>query len=118
MSEARALRVAHQIQREVAQLITTGKLKDDRIGFVTITGVDVSSDLMEAKIWYAVHGTDEEKGATAEAFKALTGRVRSHIGKVMRIRHAPSVTFLVDEAIDRGARIDALLKEVRDREGW
>lgn len=118
MSEARAVRVAHQIQREVAQLITTGKLKDDRIGFVTITGVDVSSDLMEAKIWYAVHGTDGEKEATADAFESLKGRVRSHIGKVMRIRHAPSLTFLVDDSIDRGARIETLLKEVRDREGW
>lgn len=118
MSESRAVRVAHQIQREVAQLITEGKLKDDRIGFVTITGVDVSSDLTEAKIWYAVHGSDEEKAATAEAFKELKGRVRSHIGKVMRIRHAPSLTFLVDESIDRGARIEELLKEVREREGW
>lgn len=118
MSESRAVRVAHQIQREIAQLLTSGKLKDDRIGFVTITGVDVSSDLSEAKVWYAVHGTDEDKKSTAEAFKDLAGQVRSHIGKVMRIRHAPSLRFLVDEAIDRGARIEELLKDVREKEGW
>ena len=118
MSEARAVRVAEQIQREIAQLLSAGKLKDDRIGFVTITGVDVTSDLQEAKVWYAVHGSDEEKQATADAFRDLTGRIRSHIGKVMRIRHAPSLKFLVDESIDRGERIEKLLKDVRDREGW
>lgn len=118
MSESRAVRVAEQIQREVAGLLTAGKLKDDRIGFVTITGVDVTPDLMEAKIWYAVHGSDEEKAATADAFKDAAGKVRSHIGKVMRIRHAPSIRFLVDESIDRGERIEKLLKDVREREGW
>lgn len=118
MSGTRANRVADQIQREVAQLITSGALKDDRIGFVTITGVEVTSDLREAKVWFVVHGTDAEQAKSAEALADNAPRMRSHIGRVMRIRHAPELRFVRDTSIDEGMKIERLLKEVRDKEGW
>lgn len=118
MSESRAVRVAQEIQREIAQLITTGKLKDDRIGFVTITGVRVTPDLREATVYFIVHGSEAEQKESALALDENAGKLRSHIGKVMRIRHAPALTFKPDSSIDEGMKIERLLKEVREKEGW
>jgi len=118
MSEARATRVGDQMQREIASILATGKLKDDRIGFVTITAVKVTSDLREAKVYYVAHGSDEEKKASAEALAENAGRLRSHIGRVMKIHHAPMLRFVFDASIEEGAKIERLLKEVRDKEGW
>lgn len=118
MSEARRARVADQIQREIASLLSTGQLKDDRIGFVTITGVKVTDDLKEAKVWYVAHGTEAEQRAAAEALAGHAGKLRSHLGRVMRIRHAPALRFVHDASIEEGAKIDRLLKEVREKEGW
>lgn len=118
MSESRAVRVGEEIQREIARLLSTGRLKDDRIGFVTITGVRVTSDLREATVFFVVHGTEGEQKASAQALVENAGRLRSHLGKVMRIRHAPELRFKPDVSIDEGMKIERLLKEVREKEGW
>lgn len=118
MSELRAARVADQIQREIAVVLTSGQLKDERLGFVTITGVKVTSDLREAKVYFVAHGSAEEQKETAEALGANAGRLRSHIGKVMRIRHAPELRFVADTSIEEGDKIERLLREVREKEGW
>jgi ribosome-binding factor A len=117
MSEARARRVADQIQREIATLVTNGSLKDDRIGFVTITGVEVTPDLREARVWFVAHGSDAQQAESAAALQENRGRLRSHIGREMKIRHAPELTFSRDKSIDEGMKIEGLLKEIRDKEG-
>ena len=118
MAETRTRRVADEIQREIASLLATGRIKDPRIGFVTITGVEVTTDLKEAKVFYVVHGSPEEIKESSRALSDQAGRLRSHIGKVMRIRHAPELRFVHDKSIEEGAKIDALLQEVRRKEGW
>ena len=118
MSETRRSRVADQIQREIASLLSTGQVKDDRIGFVTITGVKVTDDMKEAKVYYVAHGSEAEQASADEALKENAGKLRSHIGKVMKIRHAPLLRFVQDTAIEEGSKIDRLLKEVRAKEGW
>lgn len=118
MSEGRSARVGGQIQREIASLLSTGALKDDRIGFVTITGVEVTSDLREAKVYFVAHGTEAETKECARALGDNAGKMRSHIGKVLHIRHAPSLRFLLDRSVEEGAKIDRLLQEVRRKEGW
>lgn len=118
MSEARATRVGDQIQREIATLLLSGQLKDERIGFVTITAVKVTPDLKEAKIYFTAHGTDAEQAESAAGLASCAGRVRSFIGKMMKIRHAPTVEFVHDVSIEEGAKIERLLKEVREKEGW
>lgn len=118
MSDSRAVRVGEEIQREIARMLSTGRLKDDRIGFVTITGVRVNSDLRQAKVYFVVHGAEDEQRQTAEALQEHAGRLRSHIGKVMRIRRAPELTFTPDASIDEGMKIERLLQEVREKEGW
>ena len=118
MSETRMARVGDQIQREIATLLSTGAVKDDRIGFVTITAVKVTEDLKEAKVFFTAHGTEAEQKSSAEALIAHAGQFRSHIGKEMKIRHAPVLRFVHDASIEEGAKIERLLKEVRDKEGW
>lgn len=118
MSEARATRVGDQIQREIAQMLSTGQIKDPRIGFVTITAVKVTSDLKEAKVYFTTHGSETEQKETAEALADNAGKLRSHIGKAMRIRHAPTIQFVFDKSIEEGAKIERLLSEVRKKEGW
>lgn len=118
MSETRTARVGDQIQREIASLLTTGALKDDRIGFVTITGVKVTEDITEAKVYYVSHGTDAEQMAVSQALAENAGRIRSLVAKAMRLRHMPSLRFVYDQAIEEGAKIDRLLQEVRKKEGW
>lgn len=118
MSEERATRVGDQIQREIASLLSTGGIKDPRIGFVTITAVKLTPDLKEAKVYFTSHGSEAEQKETAEGLADSAGRLRSHIGKVMRIRHAPTITFVFDKSIEEGAKIERLLGEVRKKEGW
>ena len=117
MSESRARRVGDEIQREIASLVVTGKIKDPRIGFVTITGVEVTSDLKEAKVFYVVHGSPEEIKESSRALSDQAPRLRSHLGRVMRIRHAPELRFVHDKSIEEGAKIDALLREEQKRSG-
>ncbi len=118
MSEERARRIADQIQREIASLLSTGQIKDPRIGFVTITAVEVTSDLMEAKVFFVAHGSPAQVAETRHALLDNSGRMRSHIGRVMKIRHAPELRFVPDKSIEEGEKIERLLKEVRDKEGW
>jgi len=118
MSEQRALRVGAEIQREIARMLTSGTLKDDRIGFVTITAVKVTADLREAKVYWVGQGSEQQQAESAAALKENAGKLRSHLGKVMRIRHAPTITFKFDESIENGMKMEALLAEVRKKEGW
>ena len=118
MSQERRARVADQIQREIASLLSTGRIKDDRISFVTITGVEITEDMREAKVFFTAHGSEAEQKASAEALVSHAGQFRSHIGKEMKIRHAPLLRFVHDKSIEEGAKIERLLKEVREKEGW
>lgn len=117
MSEQRALRVGAEIQREIARMLTSGTLKDDRIGFVTITAVKVTADLRDAKVYWVGQGSEAQVKESALALKENAGRLRSHLGKVMRLRNAPIVTFHYDDSIENGMKIEALLAEVRKKEG-
>lgn len=115
---SRVQRVAEQIQREIASLLSTGQVKDPRIGFVTITAVEVTPDLKEAKVFYVVHGTPTEIKESGRALSDSAGKLRGHIGRAMKIRHAPELRFVHDKSIEEGEKIERLLKEVRSKEGW
>ena len=110
-SQSRQERVAEAIQHEVGQMLIRG-LKDPRIGLVTVTGAKVSPDLREAWVYYAVHGDARVRQDTAVGLEAAKGFVRREIGKAIRLRNTPELHFVVDESIDRGERIDQLLRQV------
>jgi len=112
MSRDRPTRVAHHIQEELGRILAQG-LKDPRVGFVTITGVELSPDLRHGKVYYSVLGSEEEKRQTAEGLQAATGYLKREVAKALSLRYVPELRFLFDDSAERGARIEELLREVR-----
>jgi ribosome-binding factor A len=114
-THSRPERVAHLVQQKLAQLFARG-LKDPRVGLVTITGVKMSPDLREARVYWTVHGEMEVRKATARGIDAARGWLRREVGATLGLRVVPDLRFTYDEAIDRGDRIEQLLREVHERE--
>jgi ribosome-binding factor A len=112
---SRKERVAEAIKQEVGQLIARG-LKDPRIGLITITGAKASPDLREVWIYYTVHGGDRVRQDTAAGLEAARGFIRREVGRTVRLRSTPNLHFVLDEAIDRGERIEQLLREVHEQD--
>lgn len=111
MSKHRPNRLAETLKEEISQLIRV-ELKDPRIGFVTLTSVDVADDLSHAKVYVSVLGTEEEGNASLDALNRAAGFIRSEVGKRVRLRHVPSIVFKYDPSIQHGAHIAKLLKDV------
>ena len=111
MAKIRVGRVSEQIKKEISHLIQT-ELKDPRIGFITVTGVETTNDLSQAKIYLSVLGTDEQKEETLKALSKATGYLRSELGKRIKFRHTPELHFKFDNSIEYGSRIENLLTEI------
>lgn len=105
-------RLAEAIKKEISDLIHN-EIKDPRIGFVTITAVDVSSDLRHAKVYASVLGGGEQQRITAEALNRATGYIRSEIGRRIRLKYTPEIIFQLDSSIERGTRVIKLMEEVK-----
>jgi ribosome-binding factor A len=115
MAHDRPQRVGQLIQEELGRLATRG-FKDPRIGFVTFTGVKVSPDLREAWVYWAVHGDDRARQETEAGLRAATGFVKRHLGQELSLRYTPDIRFVYDEAIDRGQRVEELLREIKQQD--
>lgn len=112
MAHDRPQRVGQLIQEELGRLATKG-FKDPRIGFVTFTGVKMSPDLREGVVYWSLFGDEAARKETARGLEAATGFIKREIGKVLGLRFTPNLRFVYDESIDRGDRIDRLLREVK-----
>ena len=111
----RSDRVSEAIREEVATFLAEG-VKDPRVqGLVTVTGVDVTRDLRQARVFVSIMGTDEQKASTMEGLGSLAGHLRSRIGRAMRLRVAPQIEFQIDPSSARAARIESLLSELKPR---
>lgn len=84
------------------------------MGLVTVTGVDITSDLRHAKVFVSVLGTETEKAATFEGLNSVAGHLRSQIGKTLQLRNTPQITFKVDESVAHAARIESLLEQIKN----
>ena len=105
-------RVAEAIREEVALFLADG-VKDPRIsGLVTVTGVDVTRDLRNAKVFVSVMGTDDERAATMDGLAGLAHQLRGRVGRALQLRLAPTISFKLDESIARAARIEELLAQI------
>jgi len=105
-------RVNHTIQRELGILITD-ELSDPRLSPMTsVTGVDVNRDLSIAKVYISVLGTDEEKGQSIEALRSAASRLRTEIAQRIRIRKMPRLSFILDNQMQSGADMEALIDQV------
>ncbi len=108
-------RLAEAIKKEVSEMLQT-ELKDPRVGFATVTGVDVSGDLKYAKIYVSVLGSKKERNSTMAGLAKAQGFIRTELGRRIRTRHVPEITFKLDESLDHGARVMELLNEVKGRD--
>ena len=109
----RSDRVAEAIREAVAMFLAEG-VKDPRVtGLVTVTGAQVTRDLRHAKVFVSVLGTDVERAATFEGLTSVAGYLRAHIGRDLRLRLAPEITFHLDESGAYAARIETLLHSVK-----
>ncbi len=106
-------RAAALIQEVVSELLSR-RVKDPRIGFVSIVTVEVTRDISLAKIRVSVMGTEEEKTRTMEGLRSAQGLIRSEIAKALGMRHAPEIQFVLDQGIEHSIHISRLLKEAQD----
>lgn len=105
-------RVSEAIREEIALFLADG-VKDPRIsGLVTVTGVDVTRDLRNAKVFVSVMGTDDERAETMQGLAGLAPQLRGRVGRALQLRLAPMISFKLDESIARAARIEALLAQI------
>ncbi|MED3660443.1 30S ribosome-binding factor RbfA [Ureibacillus sp. FSL K6-8385] len=111
----RANRVAEQIKKELGDIIGR-KLKDPRLGFVTVTDVEVTGDLQQATIYISTLGTDEEREETLKTLERAKGFIRSEIGHRIRLRKTPEITFKFDSSIEYGNKIEQLLRSIKEDE--
>lgn len=110
---ARARKLGERIQEIVAETLEL-KVKDPRLGFVTVTDVRVSHDLHDATVFYTVFGTDEDAQKTAAALESCKGMVRSEVGKRTGVKFTPSISFVRDALPESVRMIDDLLHEAAD----
>lgn len=113
---SRADKIRKAIMREVSDIIQRG-IKDPRIsGIVSVTDVEVSSDYRYAKVYVSIFGDEAHKEQTMEALVDSEPRVRSEIGKRIRLRHTPEITFHIDDSFDKASRITSLLDKIKKGE--
>ena len=110
----RTERVAEEVREILAEEVQ--RLKDPRIGFVTLTGVEVTPDLRRARIFYTVLGDEQQERATAAGLRSATPHLRQAVGRQVRLKVVPELEFRVDEAFERGRRIDELLERLHEGE--
>ncbi len=109
-------RVGEQIHKEVSALLFKG-IKDPRIGFVTITGVEVTPDLALAKIFFTVMGSSEQREETLKGLRSALPHIRRQIGSRLRLRRVPELRFEYDQSIEYGLHMEDLFREIREKEG-
>jgi ribosome-binding factor A len=109
----RPQRVALQIQHEVSMMIFRD-MKDRRIGFVTVTGVEMSPDLRHARIFVSLMGTENEKKESLETLNHATGWIRHELGQRIRMKFLPEIVFQADTSQEYGEHIDKLINEIHE----
>ncbi|MDP3919301.1 MAG: 30S ribosome-binding factor RbfA [Candidatus Omnitrophota bacterium] len=112
MQGKRLDRVGHLIQMELSQLVLT-RVKDPRLGFVTVTHVDVTPDVRSACVFYSVMGDDKAKKETQGVLERAAGFLQREIGSNLKLRFTPKLIFRRDDSIDMGIEIDSVLRSAK-----
>jgi ribosome-binding factor A len=105
------MRRVNEAIREVVSIRIAEGLRDPRIGFVTVTSVDTSPDLRQARVYVSVLGDPEEREATMAGLESAHGLLQQSVARELRLKHTPTLQFVFDESIERGMRITELLDE-------
>jgi ribosome-binding factor A len=106
-------RVGEAVREEIAAFLAGG-VKDPRVvGLVTVTAVEMSRDLAQANVFVSIYGTDEDRETTMAGLESVATGLRGRVGRALRLRIAPQITFRQDESIARASRIETLLAGLR-----
>lgn len=111
----RTERVEALMLEELGRLLLT-KLKDPRVGFVTVTKVEASMDLKSARVYYSVMGSGKEKADTQAALEHATGFLQREVAQALKLRYAPKLLFRLDESLDEAMRIDKIIRDIHQAE--
>ena len=114
-NQLRVEKLQELIKQETSKMLLTD-IKDSRIGFVTVTGVEMTGDLREAKIYVSVMGNDEQIKSSLEGLNSALGFIRREIGKRIKIRFTPEISFALDKSLDYSEHIQKLLLKVQAEE--
>ncbi|MDC0575711.1 30S ribosome-binding factor RbfA [Nitrosomonadaceae bacterium] len=112
---SRALRIADQIQRDLADLIRN-ELKDKRVGMITLTGVEVSQDYGHAKVYYTTLGSAEENFLTEKGLQHAAVFLRSQLSQRLRLRVVPLLHFIYDRSIEHGVYLSQLIDKAVEQD--
>jgi ribosome-binding factor A len=115
MAKIRVSRVGEQIKKEIVEIVRHD-IKDPRVGFVTITGVEASGDLQHATVHISVLGGEEARKGTMEALQKASGFIRTEVGRRIRLRRTPELHFKLDTSLDYSTRISEVLKDIKGEE--
>ena len=110
MVQFRRERLGDQLRVEIADLIQK-EVRDPRVGFVTVTEVRMSPDLKHARVYVSILGDEEQTVESLDALERSRGFLKSQIGHRLKLRYVPQLRFVLDETLDKSARIESLLKE-------
>ncbi len=110
-SQLRIEKLQELIKQEMSKMLLK-EIKDPRIGFVTVTGVEMTGDLREAKIYVSIMGNEEQIQSSLEGLQSALGFVRREIGKRIRLRFTPEISFALDKSLDYGEHIQKLLLKI------
>ncbi|MFI5931211.1 30S ribosome-binding factor RbfA [Actinoplanes sp. NPDC051494] len=111
---AKTRRHAERIKELVASLVR--EIKDPRLGMLTVTDARITGDLRDAHVYYTVLGDQTEQASTAAALESAKGMLRTRVGHALKLRHSPSLTFVLDNVLDHAKEIDDLLAAARHRD--
>ncbi|BCJ85307.1 30S ribosome-binding factor RbfA [Effusibacillus dendaii] len=111
MAKIRVSRVAEQLKKEISEIIRQ-EVKDPRVGFVTVTDVEVSGDLQIAKVFVSVLGNQDQKDETLKALRKASGFIRNEVGQRIRLRLTPEISFEIDTSLDYSTKIQETLREI------
>lgn len=115
MAKYRTGRINEEMKKEISSIVMNG-LKDPRItAMITITDVEVTSDLRYAKVFASIFGTEKQKDDSLTALKSSAGYIRREVGKRIQMRYVPELIIVVDDTLDRGMHIDELIRKANEK---
>ena len=115
MSYKRVERIGDQIRVEISDIIAR-RLNDPRVGFVTVTAVEVSEDLRHAKVFVSVFGDDSTKEETMKGLKSAAGFIKGEVGHRITLKFTPDLHFRLDESLDKAEHVLSILNELEKEE--
>jgi len=110
----RMRRVNEAVREVISEAV--GELKDPRVGFVTVTGVETSADLRHATVFVSVLGTEGKREKTLAGLAAAHGVLQAHVARELRLKRTPQLTFEYDPTVERGVRMTQLIDELAPRD--